>query len=560
MSDVAEHDLGDIVDEAGNPESDLRAEHELVGGLLWKPEATSMVRDLVSPELFFDRTLGRVFSQMVELNGFEPPIEDLCEWIGAADLAGRTGKQAVGYLRSIGAGLSAEEMADRADRIFEVGERRMTAQGQVSTAEPFQSKMGLLTWADRNTGAPDLYDWLIEDLVPERELTLMMGASQAGKSFLGFHMAMCLARCVPFFGRRILNPVPVVWGAFEGGRGARARMLAYANHHGLDGSEFPFAALTRPIDLWSRETNVVELVKEIKGVISTEFAGVPPGAFFVDTHNAATPGASEIDSEAVSKIRDRYRHVARDIGCGIVIIGHTNAVGKHRGSELLYNNVDTVITVAKKTVMKERTPVQIKDNDRRDVRTVDLVKQREGETGHLFDFVLPAVETGIKNKFGKVRTSCVVVAPNWSEQDQAEADASGKKSDTKAGFKLTDIEDHFFKVLWKELEDSGVPAPGGMGIPSGTRVVHRADVSKAYKESSIPEDGGLAVSPNTIKTRWTRATGRLRKFSVIGFKEPFFWWTGKPIFGKPETRPQRSLFDGAPNHEFPPDDDFPSDT
>lgn len=557
MSEVLEHELGDIVDEAGNPESDLRAEHELIGGLLWKPEATAMVRDLVSPELFFDRALGRVFSQLVQLAGFEPSIEQLCEWLGPAELAGRTEKQAVGYLRSIGAGLSVEEMTERADRIFEVGERRMTAQGQVSTAEPFQSKMGLLMWADRKTGAPDLYDWLIEDLIPERELALMMGESQTGKSFLGFHMAMCIARGVPFFGRQILKPVPVVWGAFEGGRGARARMLAYANHHRLDGSEFPFAALTRPIDLWSRDTNAVELVKEIKGVTATEFSGVTPGAFFVDTHNAATPGASEIDSEAVSKIRDRYRFVARETGASIIIIGHTNAAGKHRGSELLYNNVDTVIKVTRKTVLKDRTPVQVKDNDDRDVRSADLVKQREGETGKLFDFVLPSIETGIKSKFGKVRTSCVVVQPNWNQQEEAEENVSGKKSDTKAGFKLTDIEDHFFKVLWKELTDSGVPAPGGMGIPSNTRVVHRADVSKAYKESSIPEDGGLAVSPNTIKTRWTRATGRLRKFGVIGFKEPFFWWTGKPIFGKPETLPQRSLFDGAPDHEFPPDDEFP---
>lgn len=557
MSEVLEQELGDIVDEAGNAESDLRAEHELIGGLLWKPEATAMVRDLVSPELFFDRALGRVFSQLVQLAGFEPSIDELCEWLGPADLAGRAGKQAVGYLRSIGAGLSVEEMTERADRIFEVGERRMTAQGQVNVAEPFQSKMGLMMWADRNTAAPDLYDWLIEDLIPERELTLMMGASQAGKSFLGFHMAMCIARGVPFFGRQILKAMPVVWGAFEGGRGARARMLAYANHHNLDGAEFPFAALTKPIDLWSRDTNVVELVKEIKGVIGAEFAGVPPGAFFVDTHNAATPGASEIDSEAVSKIRDRYRYVAREIGCGIIIIGHTNAIGKHRGSELLYNNVDTVITVAKKTVMKERTPQQVKDNDARDVRTVDVVKQREGETGHLFDFVLPAVETGIKNKFGKIRTSCVVVPPNWSQQDEAEESVSGKKSDTKAGFKLTDIEDHFFKVLWKELDDRGVPAPGGMGIPSNTRVVHRADVSKAYKESSIPEDGGLAVSPNTIKTRWTRATSRLRKFGVIGFREPWFFWLGKPILGKPETFAQRSFFDG-PDREFPPDD-FPDD-
>jgi hypothetical protein len=156
-------------------------------------------------------------------------------------------------------------------------------------------------------------------------------------------------------------------------------------------------------------------------VIRSRFAGKRPGAVFIDTHNAATPGASEIDSEAVSRIRDRYKLIIQALGCAVVIIGHTNAMGKHRGNELLVNNVDTVITVTKKTVLKNRIAEQLKDDDRRDIRTVELVKQREGETGHLFDFVLPAIETGIKNKFGKSRTSCVVTKQNWSAQAEAEA-------------------------------------------------------------------------------------------------------------------------------------------
>jgi len=171
--------------------------------------------------------------------------------------------------------------------------------------------------------------------------------------------------------------------------------------------------------------------------------------------------------------------------------------------------------------------------------------------------VLPAIETGVKNKFGKVRTSCVVALPNWSVQAEAESNAS-KKPETKAGFKLTDIEDHFFKVLWKELQEGGVPAPSELGLAPTVRVVHRAAVSKAYKESSIPQDGGGAVSANTIKTRWTRSTDRLRKFGVIGYREPFFWWSGKPILGMPATQPQRSMFDDRP--EPPPadaDDYFP---
>lgn len=557
MSELAEYLPGDLQDEAGNPETDLEAEHKLIGLLLWKPELAGSIRDLVSPDLFFDRALGRIYSGLLALDGFEPDTQQIAGWIGMADIAGRTGAQAIGFLRATGAGLLDSDAAELADRIFEVGERRLTAQGQVNIAEPFKSKMGLIMWADRNTAVTDHYDFLIEDLIPEKELSIIMGATQAGKSFFGFDMAMSIARGIPFWGRQILKAQPVIWGAWEGGRGARDRMLAYERHNELQGSAYPFAALTRPVDLWSRDTNVVELIREGKGIISTEFGGVQPAAFFVDTHNAATPGASEIDSEAVSKIRDRYRYIIRELGCALVIIGHTNALGKHRGNELLVNNVDTVLTVKLKTVTKNRAAEQLRDDDRRDIREVRIEKQREGQTGHLTDFVLPAVETGIKNKFGKIRTSCVVVKPNWTAQAEAEANAApAKKQDTKAGFKLTDQEDHFFTVLWKALQERGASAPPAFGLPPATKVVHRADVKKLYSATFIPKDGSAPESENTIGSRWTRATGKLRRFNVIGYQDNLFWWTGKAILGKPETYRQQTL---PFNNEPPPTDEFPED-
>jgi AAA domain len=558
MSEIADpgYVLGDIEDEAGNPESDLLAEHQLIGALLWHPEWSREVRDLVSSGDFFDRALGRMFKELVALDGFAPDNDQVLSWLGVADIAGRTGKQALGYLRALAADIDADRASVLADRIFELAERRLTAQGQAELVDPtFQSQMGLLMWGDRNSHIPDEYDYLVEDTIPEKELTIIMGATQAGKSFLAFHLAMCMTRAVPFFGRNILAPVPVVWCAYEGGRGARGRMLAYARHHDVQ-AELLFAALTSPIDLWSRDLNVDELIKEIRGIVRSQFAGKKPGAIFIDTHNAATPGASEIDSEAVSKIRDRYKALIAALGCAVIIIGHTNALGKHRGNELLVNNVDTVITVTKKTVLKNRIAVQLRDDDNREVRSVDLWKQREGETGRLFDFVLPAVETGIRNKFGKSRTSCVVVKPNWSEQAEAEANSpNGTPQQTMAGIKLTDKEDYFFKVMWKELARRGEPAPPELGLPTNRLVVHRTSVSRAFRESFIPEDGGDAPSPNTIKSQWTRSTGRLRKFGVIGFSEPWFYWSGKPVLGIPGTQMQRSMFDDAPGiDEFPPDD------
>lgn len=551
MSD--QYELGDLVDEGGFAETDIAAEHQLIAQLLWHPDWIETVSDLVGPDDFFDRAVGRIFNGLSKLQGFEPEPAQLLEWLGSADVAGRTGKQALGYLRSLyDDAIDADGVTVIADRIWSLAERRFTAQGLSTIAQPFTSKMGLLTWGDKRSFVQKEYEFLVEDLIPENELTIIIGATQAGKSFLSFHLAMCIARGVPFFGQRILSAVPVIWCAYEGGRGARGRMLAYENHHNLAGTAFPFAALTDPVDLWSKDLNVEDLITECEGIIRSEFGGVRPGALFIDTHNAATPGASEIDSEAVSKIRDRYRRLAQALGCAVIIIGHTNALGKHRGNELLVNNVDTVVTVQLKTVLKNRAPVQVTDDDRRDVRVAHVWKQREGYTGKRFDFVLPAIETGLINKFGEHRTSCVVTSPNWSEQAEAMANSAPEEV-TRVGIKLTDVEDHFFKVLWKEIGRVGEPAPPVLGLKANQLVVHRATVSNAYKLSLIPEDGSGAVSANTIKSRWTRATSRLRKVGVIGFEEPFFYWTGRPVMGVPGTLPQRSLFEEDPRTEFPPD-------
>jgi hypothetical protein len=108
--------------------------------------------------------------------------------------------------------------------------------------------------------------------------------------------------------------------------------------------------------------------------------------------------------------------------------------------------------------------------------------------------------------------------------------------DAPGGFRLTAVEDQFFDVLWRCLNEHGVPAPDDMKLPPNTRVVHRAMVSKAYRISSVPQDGAQPVSVNTVKSRWDRSASKLRKFNVIGFAEPYIWWTGAPVLGKPDTQ------------------------
>jgi hypothetical protein len=86
-------------------------------------------------------------------------------------------------------------------------------------------------------------------------------------------------------------------------------------------------------------------------------------------------------------------------------------------------------------------------------------------------------------------------------------------------------------------------------------VVHRTEVGKAYRESIIPEDGKDAASPEAVRKRWERSSRKLQALGVIGFREPYLWWTGKEVQGVPQTQRQQSMFDDG----APPVDEFPED-
>lgn len=378
---------------------------------------------------------------------------------------------------------------------------------------PFVSTMGLRMWADQDQPGQQ-YEYLIEDLIPERQVIVLMGDTGTGKSFLTFSMAMALVRGVPFLGRRILKPAGVLWCAYEAAEGASARMRAYRRHHGLSLDPLPFAALQHPLPLWPNEPNGNLLINEIRGIEATQFMGIPLGAIVVDTYNAATPGASEIDSEVVSRIRSYFRRAVAETGAALIIVGHTNSSGKHRGNEQLTNNVDTILKISFKTRVEGREIIQIKDDDGRDIRTMHVIKQREGRNGDDFDFVLQAVKDGTINKFGSDRTSCVIVPFEVSRKDRTE----------KKGPRLTYERSVILQALRTAIEEYGEPTPAMLKLP---RSIARVVNAKRWKEVYLTKAPDHGAADNTINKRLRDASNQFQNFGLIGRLNPFVWVTGK---------------------------------
>jgi hypothetical protein len=550
-----------LTDEGGALLADPDAEAALLGHLIGKPDAFDGIAPLVASGDFFDTFHRRIFEvfERAFSEGWAVGVDSIVKALGgdpkAVIVNGMTiGGYIVHLMNSVDKSVDPQTLAEH---IQQCAERRAVGD-DVGFVEPFASRMGLTMWADQNDAGPQ-YEYIVEDLIPENQMVMIIGESQTGKSFLGYHLGMCMARAVPFFGRRVLKPLGVIWAAYEAGQGASARMRAYRRFHGLELEDLPFGVLKEPLPLWPNEPNVSALIEECNGIVRTRFRGIPLGAIIVDTYNAATPGASEIDSEVVSKIRGYFYRIIKETGATLIIVGHTNASGKARGNEQLPNNVDTRIKVSRKVRVEGREVIPVKDDDGREIRTMKVEKQREGLDGQSHDFVLRVVEDGTKNKYGKPRTSCVVVNPNIA--DVGSDDVPAKPGEAPNGYRVSTNEALFLRCVLQCQNDYGIKPPDVLGLPRSIGLVVDYDYVKRLMFTKMLRDedntpDGLNRHREKVKKAIKRAREKLMHARIIGCHDPFIWWTGKPVRGIKETQKNDpSLFDGPAPIMAPGDSD-----
>jgi hypothetical protein len=559
MDDVMDRahdaDFEGMVDAGGAVLSDPAAERQLIGLLIERPADYMTVSDAIGENDLIDpfhRQLYRAIGRTIDSDQ-TVTITTLIDAMGSDAKAKLYGDLTVGqYIASLLAGADASnDISDLADYLQQCSERRannVVDDGEFEANLPFQSTMGVRLWADQNDPDGAEYEFIVEDLIPRNEGVLLIGESGTGKSFLTYHLAMCGARGVPFFGRRILRPFATIWFAHEAARGATARMRAYRKHHGLDLEPLPFAVLTDPTPLWPDPTAIDKTIREIQGIRRAYFRGYEDLCIVVDTYNAATPGASEIDSEVVSRIRGGFDRIRKETGATLIIVGHTNAAGKHRGNEQLTNNIDTVIVVTRKMRhINARETIEEKDDNGLPIRMMKVKKQREGVDGEESDFVLHVVEDGTKNKYGRMRTSCVVADP--VRIDPNEADQPDVGGNRHIGAKVSKGDVQFLEVMFEALDDFGVKPPPELGLPRAIdKVVDYDFFKRLLAKKMMRDDEDTEAGRKKHAARVRQALGRhrvnLNHLKIIDYSTPWIWLTGKPVRGVQRTQPQdRTLFD-----------------
>lgn len=396
---------------------------------------------------------------------------------------------------------------------------------------PFRSHFGLIRWEDQDNRNDRPYEYQVAGLIPRRETMLWFGESQSGKSFSAFDAGIHIAAGMEYQGRRTLRG-GVVYCCVEKGHGARQRMQAFRQHYELPLDGFPFAVLTKRFDIFSEEKTVDEIAAEC-AEISSKW-DVPLDVVVIDTHDKATPGASEIDKKDVSTILSRYERLRDRTRAGVWVIGHSNSFGSARGSLVLYNAIETVISVS---VMKDKQLGEFRDANNRVIRQAKVMKQSEGEAGLTWKFVLPAIEVG-RNEYGEPVTSCVVVPPAKEEGESIDK-----------GFKASSNDSLFLKALLSALNDQGATPSVMLALPNSiAKVVDYSHVKEAFKNLN-PDDGdNVEKWRERLKQALRRARERLLDHRIIGVNSPYIWITGKPVRGIIRAKSSTTL--GASDEEI----------
>lgn len=228
--------------------------------------------------------------------------------------------------------------------------------------------------------------WLIKNVLPDAELTVIYGESGSGKSFMALDMACAIARGTPWRNHRV-KQAPVVYIAAEGAGGFRKRLQAYALANGINLADLPVYVMDAAPNFLEK-ADALDVARAI-------VAAVPGcGAVFVDTVAQVMPGGNENSGEDMGKMLAHCKGIHRAVKCPVQLVHHAgkDASKGARGWSGLRAAADAELEVVRSG----------------DARAMRLSKQKDGEDNTIFGFRLETVQLGVDEDLEPV-TSCVVV-------------------------------------------------------------------------------------------------------------------------------------------------------
>jgi KaiC/GvpD/RAD55 family RecA-like ATPase len=188
-------------------------------------------------------------------------------------------------------------------------------------------------WTLAELAAQPAPDWLVHGIVPSKSVGMVVGASEAGKTFLVSDLAFTVASGeAEWFGNRVRGG-RVVYLAAEASYSLRNRWHAWKRLH-------PEAAP----DLYIIPDAVQFMSVTDISAMSGRIAEVAPeglALLVVDTWSRVTPGGDEDKTKEMGLALNAVDRLRRQFDCAVVLIHHTGHEGKRaRGTSSFNQWVD----------------------------------------------------------------------------------------------------------------------------------------------------------------------------------------------------------------------------
>jgi hypothetical protein len=293
--------------------------------------------------------------------------------------------------------------------------------------------------------------WLIKNVVPVGEVTMVIGAGDAGKTFIVVDMA-----------KRVAQHYPVMYIAAEDAAGIRVRKRAWELRHRLE--------KTGNFLMWDGVLPLFDSFEVTNFITEVKLLGLR--MIVVDTLSQSIAGADENSSKDMSTVMEHCQRIAHETGAAVVVIHHTTKGGEtYRGSSTLKNNTYGFLEVSKDD---------------------DLIKLECGRIKNTRPFAprffsLIQVDTDVTDEEGQPIQSCVILPAdrvfrgnqlNSSEikmlkalLDMTDADDGAKTSDLQKTLDLTSAS--FYRTLKRlrnlRLADKGEKQNAPLTITSTGR-------------------------------------------------------------------------------------------
>ncbi len=256
--------------------------------------------------------------------------------------------------------------------------------------------------------------WIIKGVLPHAELGVIFGESASGKSFLALDMLGAILQGIEWRGHKVPAAMSAVYIAAEGAYGAKNRIRAYAQHHGVD-------LATLGLGVIAGAPNFME-VDDINDVMHSIRAFGPVGVIVVDTYAQVTPGANENSGEDMGKALGHCKAIHRATKAIVILIHHAgkDSTKGARGWSGLRAAADFEMEITR---------------DGHD-RVARLTKLKDGEDGAEMPFRLTVVGLG-EDEDGDAITSCAVVHEEPSAANTGPREPRGEVA----------------RLVWREFHD-----------------------------------------------------------------------------------------------------------